>query len=155
METKKARKTPVKKQPTKAEKINKVLDLITKGESARASCAKIGFSTSELYRVLKDNEDVRERYARACEERQDKLFNEILEIADTPNMGMVTVVKKDGTEITKADMIQHRRLQIDARKWVLAKMNPKKYGDKVDLTSDGEKLVQINLNLGADEDEDE
>ena len=58
-------------------------------------------------------------------------------------------------EITKADMIQHRRLQIDARKWVLAKMNPKKYGDKVDLTSDGEKLVQINLNLGADEDEDE
>lgn len=155
MEPKKTRKTPVKKQPTKAEKINKVLDLITKGESARASCIKVGLSNSELYRVLKDDEDVRERYARACEERQDKLFNEILEIADTPNMGMVTVVKKDGTEITKADMIQHRRLQIDARKWVLAKMNPKKYGDKVDLTSDGEKLVQINLNLGADEDDDE
>ena len=26
-------------------------------------------------------------------------------------------------------MIQHRRLQVDARKWVVSKMNPKKYGE--------------------------
>jgi hypothetical protein len=27
-------------------------------------------------------------------------------------------------------MIEHRRLQIDARKWLIGKMAPKKYGDK-------------------------
>jgi hypothetical protein len=27
-------------------------------------------------------------------------------------------------------MIEHRRLQVDARKWIAAKLKPKKYGDK-------------------------
>lgn len=31
---------------------------------------------------------------------------------------------------TTGDMIEHRRLQIDARKWRLSKMAPKRYGDK-------------------------
>ena len=30
-------------------------------------------------------------------------------------------------------MLEHRKLRIDSRKWLLAKLAPKKYGDKLDL----------------------
>ena len=61
----------------------------------------------------------------------DYLFDEIIEIADTPQIGVKKVIKPDGSvETTEADMIEHRRLRIDARKWALARMSPRKYGDR-------------------------
>ena len=39
-------------------------------------------------------------------------------------------------------MIAHRRLKIDALKWSLSKLNPKKYGDKVES-------INTNINLDA------
>jgi hypothetical protein len=54
-----------------------------------------------------------------------------MEIADTPVIGTKTVSKATGTETTEGDMIEHRRLQVEARKWILAKMLPKVYGDKI------------------------
>lgn len=74
------------------------------------------------------------QYARATEVRADEEFDRIFEIADTPVIGQKTRVDADGgVEVTEADMIEHRRLQIDARKWALARMNPKKYGEKVQI----------------------
>ena len=59
----------------------------------------------------------------------DVLFDEIHQIADTPQKGTKTVRKGEGdsstVETTEADMIEHRRLQIDARKWLIGKMAPK------------------------------
>ena len=43
-----------------------------------------------------------------------------------------TKIGKDGVETTEGDMIEHRRLQVDARKWLAGKLAPKKYGDKTD-----------------------
>lgn len=36
--------------------------------------------------------------------------------------------------------VQRARLIIDTRKWVASKLKPKKYGDKLDMTSDGKAL---------------
>lgn len=79
------------------------------------------------------------QYARAKEESADAMAEDILDIADTPQMGEVTKTKADGSvETRQGDMIEHRRLQVDARKWLASKLKPKKYGDRVDLTnSDG------------------
>ena len=42
----------------------------------------------------------------------DYLFDEIIEIADTPQIGVKKVIKPDGSvETTEGDMIEHRRLQ--------------------------------------------
>lgn len=80
--------------------------------------------------------------------REDTIFAEILEIADTPLMGIKTTIKASGVETTEGDMVEHRRLQIDARKWVLARMAPKKYGDKIqaDLKHEGDIEVRITKN---------
>jgi len=51
---------------------------------------------------------------------------------------------------------QRARLIIDTRKWTASKLKPKKYGDKVDLTTDGEKLQPILVKfIGDDEAEND
>jgi hypothetical protein len=75
--------------------------------------------------------------------RQEKIFEEILEIADTPKEGIKKKETDKGVEITTGDMIQHRRLQVDARKWMLGKMNPKKYGDKLETDNNHSGKIEI------------
>lgn len=91
----------------------------------------------------------RTKYAHAREAQADTLFDEILDIADTPQLGEKTKTKPDGeVEVTSGDMIDHRRLQIETRKWMASKLHPKKYGDKLDLNVDGQMTLtpQIMIN---------
>ena len=74
----------------------------------------------------------------------ESLIDEIVEIADTPEFGIKKVTKADGpVEQTEADMIEHRRLRIDTRKWAAAKMAPKKYGEK--------STADVNVNMSIEE----
>ena len=84
---------------------------------------------------LNNDEDFLAQYARACEAREDYLFEDILSLSDD--------VTEDPVAIAKA------RLQMDARKWVLGKMRPKKYGDKLDLNHSGD--LKVILESDADQ----
>lgn len=89
-------------------------------------------STVFRWLAADEHKHFRDQYAHACEVRAEGLFDEILDIADTPAVGTKSVSKPTGMEITEGDMIEHRRLQIDVRKWVLSRMVPKKYGNQVE-----------------------
>lgn len=96
-------------------------------------CADDGFPADRtVYRWLEAHEEFRQQYARAREVQADTLSDEILDISNTPVIGAKTKTGKDGVEVTEGDMIEHRRLQVDARKWLASKLAPKKYGDKTD-----------------------
>jgi hypothetical protein len=90
------------------------------------------------------------QYARAMETRADLIFDEMLEISDTQEIGIIeeSGVTKDGafTREKRYDAVEHRRLKVDTRKWILARMNPKKYGDRVmteDVTQQPKQLVIV------------
>lgn len=85
-----------------------------------------------------DDEEKMTHYMRAREARADKIFEEILIIADKQDSDVVK--NEDGEDVVNHNVIQRSRLQIDARKWMIGKMQPKKYGDSLDLTSGGEKI---------------
>jgi hypothetical protein len=103
---------------------------MTEGESVRAICASEGMpGRSTVHRWLVSDEAFARDYAAARLILADVLFDEIMEIADTPKLGIKRTNKPTGEEFTEADMIEHRRLQVDARKWVASKMNPRKYGE--------------------------
>lgn len=109
-------------------------------------------STFTFFQWLKEDAELAKNYTRACEIRAEKIFDEMLEIADTTVEGVVIEIDDNGrTKEKKGDMLGHRRLQIDARKWILSKMNPKKYSDKVDITTDGNEIKQTPtiINLGS------
>jgi hypothetical protein len=76
------------------------------------------------------HKDFRNQYIRARDVQADVIFDEMLDIADTPVIGLKTTSKPTGVETVEGDMIDHRRLQIETRKWLLGKMAPKKYSDK-------------------------
>ncbi len=86
-------------------------------------------------------------YARARERLLEHWAEDTLDIANTPHMGEKTEISDQfGTKIIRGDMIEHRRLQIDARRWLLSKLAPRKYGDKLDLNlggQDGNNPVQL------------
>ena len=95
-----------------------VCALIADGESLRSVCKRPGMpNTTKVMRWLREYPDFREQYAKAMESRADAVFEELFDIADD--------VTEEPSAVAKA------RLRIDTRKWALARMSPKKYGDKV------------------------
>lgn len=103
-------------------------------------------STPTVYRWLNEHHDDYDEqffndYERAKEIRADKVFEEIRELAD--EIDTATYVDKNGNERTDWGKVNRNKLQIDARKWMLARMKPKKYGDKIETTiTGGDKPVQ-------------
>jgi hypothetical protein len=102
-----------------------------------------------VYRWIATHPEFRTMYARARDDQADTLADEILDIANTPVEGITTKTDSDGkTETTKADMLNHRRLQVDARKWIAAKLKPRKYGEKLELAGDSERPVTLSITDG-------
>ncbi len=84
---------------------------------------------STVYRWLVAKPAFRDMYARAREDQADTLADEIVDIADeTPDI--VTDDEK-GVFMIDGAAIQRQRLRVDARKWVAAKLKPRKYGDRI------------------------
>lgn len=109
-------------------------------------------SSSTFFIWLNENDSKSKRYELAASLRTDALFDEIVEIAYNIEQGETTKTNNKGEyEVTTGDMLGHRRLKIDALKWSLSKLNPKKYGDKIDHTTDGEKINVTTIKWGDNE----
>jgi hypothetical protein len=109
-----------------------ICERLAKGDSLADICREVAMPTAtSVYHWLNIHPGFSEKYARARVVQADVLFDQIIKIADTPVIGIKTITKPTGTETTEGDMIEHRRLQVDARKWVASKLAPKKYGEKV------------------------
>lgn len=122
------------------EKADVICARLAQGESLRSVCRDEQMpDCATVFAWMRKFPEFLKQYARAKEESADAMAEDILDIADTPQIGSVTKTKADGSiETREGDMIEHRRLQVDARKWLASKLKPKKYGDRVDLTnSDG------------------
>ena len=76
-------------------------------------------------RIAKDL-DFQARYEKALQDRADRLAEEILEISDSqPPEGLEPAAM--------SAWVADKRLRVDARKWVAAKLQPKRYGDRIDV----------------------
>lgn len=120
---------------------------LVSGRSLRSICTDEGVPpVGTVLRWLAQDLHVgfREQYAKARELQADALFDETLQIADTPVIGRKVKIDKDGDEeVTEEDMIAHRRLQIDVRKWIAGKLRPKVYGEKTVLAGDDSAPLNI------------
>lgn len=97
-----------------------------------------------VYRWLSAHQTFRDMYTRAREDQADTLADEIQAIADEPMLGQKTTKKANGdVEVVEGDMIEHRRLRVDARKWIAAKLRPRKYGDRVEHEHGGSLTVTL------------
>lgn len=107
-------------------------------------------SSSTFFIWLNEDAVKSKRYELATDLRTDDLFDQIVEIAFNTEEGTTTKETERGVEITTGDMLGHRRLKIDALKWSLSKLNPKKYGDKTETKLIGDPTAPISIiSLGS------
>lgn len=115
---------------------DEICQRIAEGITLRSICREEGMpSWRAVYSWLEDDKDFEARFARSRRLGFDAIAEEAYEIANTPHMGQTTTAKEWGDEIKTEDMLGHRKLQIETRLKLLAKWDPKRYGEKVDHTS--------------------
>ena len=108
---------------------DKICEGLADARSLRSICCDDDMpSQSTVFRWLADERfaDFRERYARAREAQADAIFDEMLDIADD---GTNDYMGDD--EKYNGDAVARSKLRVDTRKWMAAKLSPKKYGEKI------------------------
>jgi hypothetical protein len=76
------------------------------------------------------------------EEQADTLADEIQAIADEPPQ---EIVDDKGISRTDSGWVTWQKNRVDARKWVAAKLKPKKYGERQVLAGDAENPLEVNV----------
>lgn len=100
---------------------DRICQLIAEGVSVRKICEEDEMpNASTVFRWLGVHDEFSKQYARAKEVGAEKMADEIMAIAD-----------QEGTDV------QRDKLRVDTRKWLLAKLQPKKYGDKTQTEISG------------------
>ena len=130
--------------PEIAEHICELLEL---GQPLRQICRADGMpAPSSVIRWTEANKDFAERYARARTIGLDALAEEILDISDDGSNDWMEREQRDGSveTVLNAEHVQRSRLRVDARKWLLSKMRPDKYGDRTVLAGDKENPLEVH-----------
>lgn len=110
---------------------------ISNGRSVKSICTDKDMpSKTSIYKWLNEHSVFTDMYREAISQRADYHFDEMLDIADD--------VIAESAEVAKA------KLQIDTRKWILSRMNPRKYGDNIQEdygNNDNVQPVQVTVNV--------
>lgn len=132
--------------------VNQVCGRILSGEAVRnimKDSELPDFST--LLEWVSVDEVKFKQYSRAMELRGELLFEEMIDICDDGSNDWMERFNREGEVVgwqVNGEHVQRSKLRVDTRKWYLSKLNPKKFGDKTDLTSGGEKLQTTIIHLG-------
>jgi hypothetical protein len=140
--------------PNKEDLKDQIVVWISEGKTLRDFCRKDDSpSFRTVYDWLEADKEFDARFMRARDSGHDVIAEQALHIADNMHMGRKIVTHSGGDEdsdamtVTEEDMLGHRKLQIETRLKLLAKWNPKKYGDKTILAGDDTAPVVIEANF--------
>ena len=116
-------------------------------ESLLAICKTEGMPAHStiLSWSVKESHPFAEKYKQARIIGYLALAEELLEIADDGSNDYIEHAKENGVQVVvDHDHIARSRLRVETRKWVLAKMLPKVYGEKLQLQGDEKAPIQVN-----------
>jgi hypothetical protein len=120
-------------------------EMLSEGVPLREICRMDGFPYwRTVYLWMAKDENLSAHIARAREAGYDAMAEECLIIADNPQFGQKQTMTDEGTSTTVEDMLGHRKLRIETRLKLLAKWNPKKYGDRVTHAGDPEAPLEVH-----------
>lgn len=120
---------------------DKVCERISQGEPLRQICRDEGMpSYGAIYDWLEVNTDFASRFARARVIGFDVIAESALEIADDATNDWMERLDRDAQGIgwqLNGDHVQRSKLRIETRLKLLAKWDPKRYGDKIQTEHTG------------------
>lgn len=125
-----------------------ICDRISRGESLSAVCRDPEMPhKSTVLRWLREMPDLRDRYVQARDDLMEYWASDILEIADDGTLDVIPGLNKYGDEVMVPNHanVQRDRLRIDSRKWLLARLKPQVYGDRVEVDVSGEIQHRVDI----------
>lgn len=93
-----------------------------------------------VYNWIRQYPEFARMYDEARERRAHLLFDELQAIADDGRNDWMERLGEDGKPagyVVNGEHIARSRLRVDTRKWMLCKLLPKVYGDKLELEHSG------------------
>lgn len=114
--------------PTKFNKdiTTQILDYVTEGGNIKNACAEAGISFQTWCNWKSENQQLFDLYVKARQDKAEGLESEIDRI--------MSLLEEKQIEPSAANVL------IQTLKWKLAKFYPKMFGERLDLTTDGESL---------------
>jgi hypothetical protein len=108
---------------------DRICERLAAGESLRSICRDDDMpSWPAISNWLQKFPEFAAQYARAREDQAETHADRIIEIADDDSIDP-----------------NHKRIMVDARKWVAAKLKPKRYGDKAEVEHSGNIGLTVNV----------
>jgi hypothetical protein len=118
------------------EKANAILARLSAGEPLAQICRDEGMPSVRTVSLWKETQDgFAADFARAREDGFDALAAQCLDIADETRKD--TIATEDG-ERPNTEWISRSKLRVETRLRLLAKWDPRRYGDKMTLAGDPE-----------------
>ena len=113
-----------------------ILDRIAAGESLNKICSTEDMpSRKTVFERVGKDVNAMQQYNLALSLRADTHAEELLTISDDGTND--TYTDDEGNVRVDTDVIARSKLRVDTRKWLISRMDPKKYGDKqtIDLNT--------------------
>lgn len=125
-----------------------IKEIETKGQSLTKATKKIGLNKKTFDDMIQKDSVLLNQYVRATEARADLIAERM--VRNSHNRANDFYIDSEGNLKPNPVAVQRDRLILDTDKWLLSKLMPKKYGDR--LTLDGEvkgssplTIEQINV----------
>lgn len=129
-----------------------ICERLSNGEPLRQICRDEHMPAwQKIYEWMAKDAELSGAIARARVMGYDAIAEETLLIADTPEWGLTESVGPNGQTVTKQDMLGHRKLRIETRLKLLAKWDPKRYGERLSLGGDKENPIHVEANVKAEQ----
>ena len=126
------------------ERVETICTVIMEGGSVALAAERAGIKKSVVFDWIRIREDFAERYRAAVEIRTFLMEDKFIDLCQKAHEVALDPV-------CGRDRVQAIRVEIDTLKWMLAKMLPKKYGDRaaIEMTgAEGKPLVPERLPQG-------
>ncbi len=140
---------PTKRTP---ELTKKFCRLISLGKSIRYACEEVNISITTWLDWIATDEGFAKQYASAKQQAIELMADDILSISDDDSEDAIYAEcddksGKSAKRLQNSEFINRSRLRVDTRKWLMSKLVPKKYGDKMGLEHSGESKMEIVVHM--------
>ena len=129
---------------------HQMCEQLSEGIPLREICRQEGFPAwRTVYDWMAKDPDLAAAIAHARDVGYDKMAEECLDIADDASNDWMERLNDKGVPVgwqINGEHVQRSKLRIETRLKLLAKFNPKKYGDRVTHAGDDENPVVVENN---------
>jgi hypothetical protein len=127
---------------------------IAAGELVKQICADKRFpNPAVVYVEVVRDPSFGDQYARAMQARMTMFAEQLLEIADDGSNDWMEIETQNGRikKVVDKECVERSKLRFQSRQWLMSKIAPKKYGDKVDLNVGGLDGGPIQITISPDD----